>query len=139
MVTSRTYFAYLTSRRQYFFLWLNYRLIFVSVVPFNQRCLYFSSAITCLPNFAKAFPPLVRECISVLQQLGRVTHAYISTHYPHLTTDYATTFEDWSFENESAFFDNLTKELGSDSLDSHVDLHNRVRKTFYTMIEQTLT
>ena len=112
---------------------------FVSVVPYNERCLYFSSAIECLPNFSKAFPPLTRECVSVLQQLGRVTHAYITTSYPHVSTDYIQSSEDWSFDNESAFFDRLINESETKSLDAHVTLHSKVRKTFYTMVKQTLT
>ena len=112
-------------------------LICFSVLSSNERCSYFCSALSSLPNFTKAFPPLLRESISVLQQLGRVVHAHITTSYPHITSTYVSADEDWSFNNDSMFLKSLN-ELKT-GLDSHMRLYHDVRKTFFFIAKQTLS
>ncbi|CAK8692806.1 unnamed protein product [Clavelina lepadiformis] len=109
----------------------------ITVVPLNERCAYFSRAITALPNFAKAFPPVVRECVSILQQLGRIAHAHIASHHPHIISQQVSSDEDWSFETVAEFEKSL-KSNEKDPLDPHVRLYQDVRATFYKIVQNAV-
>nr|CAB3256441.1 integrator complex subunit 2 [Phallusia mammillata] len=106
---------------------------FVTVVPSKSQCSFFSRAIATFPNFTKAFPPLTKDCISILQQLGRMVQAEILSKFSHISTVFVASPDDWDFDKDSSF----CKELNG-AVDPLLLFYQDTRKTFFKMIQAVL-
>jgi len=107
--------AFVSSVRAHVFQFVT-RVCFSTVLPSSGRSSFFPRAIATLPRFCKAFPPLLRDSISLLLQLQRTTHAAIAATNSH--------------------FDGDAEGSGDQSAYPAFELYCNVRKTFHMIAEQ---
>lgn len=103
---------------------------FVTVLPAHQRCEFFSSALCSVRRFASAFPPLLRDCISVLIHLSKISRCHLAAHNSML-------LQDINIDAEVKEGNDNGKEVGP--LDAHAKLHRDVRKTFNYIVDDALS
>nr|XP_002124952.1 integrator complex subunit 2 [Ciona intestinalis] len=103
-----------------------------TVIPAAERCGYFTAVLPTLPRLSKSFPPLLPDCVEILEHLGKVTRAYITMHESHLSENFVVLDTDWSLKHEDDFMKNLPAQH-CHLVDKHVYLFQKIRATFFTM------
>nr|XP_039268166.1 integrator complex subunit 2-like [Styela clava] len=101
----------------------------VSVLPAHQRCEFFSLALTSLRRFSSAFPPLLRNCISILLHLSRISHCHLASHDSSVPNEVDTDDRD---EN------NVEENSEVRPSDEHAKLYRDVRKMFNHIVMDAL-